>query len=260
MKQVILRQWLNVLAVVATIAVNGLANALPINGVSTGEISDSFSTYFTPAGYVFAIWGLIYLGLIGFGFYQVLPAQRDNPRLRQIDGLFLLSSAANIGWIPLWHYRQFAWTLAVMLVLLACLIGIYLRLGIGRTPVSRGEKWLVHVPFSIYLGWITVATIANVTVVLLDLGWNGGAVSPQIWSVVVLVAAGIIAGLVILNRQDAAFTGVVIWALAGIVVKYLDAPLVAGTAALVAVLVAALLVARLVRGGPSNGGLRQSLA
>jgi hypothetical protein len=130
-----------------------------------------------PAGYVFSIWGLIYLGLIAYAVYQALPAQAHNPDLRSIGYIFVLSSLANIGWILLWHYEVFPATVLVMSVLLVCLIGIYLRLDIGRKQVSNGMRWFVHLPFSIYLGWITVATIANVTrdnvVVLLGLGRLG---------------------------------------------------------------------------------------
>ena len=102
-----LRQIAIILGVVATIVVNGLANALPLNGQLTGEVSDRYLVYFVPAGYVFAIWGLIYLGLAAFAIYQALPAQRANPRLRSIGALFVLASAANIAWIFLWHYEVF---------------------------------------------------------------------------------------------------------------------------------------------------------
>ncbi len=97
------RQILVVVAVLAMIAVNIMANALPINGQATGEISDRFDVYFVPAGYVFSIWGLIYLGLLAYAVYQVLPAQAENPSLRNIGFLFVLSCVANIAWIFLWH-------------------------------------------------------------------------------------------------------------------------------------------------------------
>ena len=189
MKRDTLRQIIIVIAVVATIVVNALANILPFNGQETGAISDRFAIYFVPAGYVFSIWGLIYLGLIAYAVFQALPAQRENPRLRSIGGLFLLSSVANIAWIFLWHYEVFAATLPVMLVLLGSLIAIYLRLGTGRTPVSRAETWTVRVPFSVYLGWITVATVANATQLLYFLGWNGGALGPEVWTVIMLAVA-----------------------------------------------------------------------
>ncbi len=119
MRKDIIRQWVNLLAFGATFALNGLANALPLNGQSTGEISDRFQVYFVPAGYVFSIWGLIYLGLGAFAVYQALPAQREAPRLRRIGYLFALSCLANIAWLFLWHYEQFPLTLVAMLSLLA---------------------------------------------------------------------------------------------------------------------------------------------
>jgi hypothetical protein len=215
---------------VAVIAINGLANALPLNGLNTGEISDRFDVYFVPAGYVFSIWGLIYLGLIGFAIYQALPAQRQNPRLRQIDGLFLVSCLANIAWLFLWHYLQFAWTLVAMLTLLGALIAIHLRLGVGREKAARGERWLVQIPFSVYLGWVSVATIANGTDVLDYVGWNAWGLRPELWAAIMLVAAAVLAGLMLFNRREAAFVLVVIWAFAGIALKQARSPLVANTA------------------------------
>jgi benzodiazapine receptor len=237
-----LRQWVNVLAVIAVIVINGLANALPINGLTTGEISDRFQVYFVPAGYVFSIWGLIYVGLIAFAVYQVLPAQRDNLRLRSIGYLFALSCVANIAWIFLWHYEIFLLTLVAMLALLLLLIAIYLRLDIGRDQVSTAEKWLVHVPFSIYLGWITVATIANVTSLLDYLNWSGWGISPEAWTVIMLVAGLVIASAVSLTRGDVAYMLVIVWAFAGIAVKHADTPVVATAAWVTAVLAALMLV------------------
>jgi benzodiazapine receptor len=147
MRKDTLRQLVVVLAVVATVLLNGLANALPLNGLTTGEISDRFQVYFVPAGYVFSIWGLIYLALAAYAVYQALPAQRENARLGRIGYLFVLSCLANVTWLFLWHYEQFAWTMVAMIGLLLSLIAIYLRLGIGRTQVPPAERWLVHVPF-----------------------------------------------------------------------------------------------------------------
>ena len=114
----ILRQISVIVTILATIVVNGLANALPINGLNTGQISDRFQVYFVPAGYVFSIWGLIYLGLIAFAIFQALPSQRENPRLRETGWWIALGGLANIAWIFLWHYEQFPLTLIAMLVLL----------------------------------------------------------------------------------------------------------------------------------------------
>ncbi len=221
-----LRQITTILGVVATIVVNGLANALPLNGQLTGEVSDRYLVYFVPAGYVFAIWGLIYLGLAAFAVYQALPAQRANPRLRSIGPLFVLASAANIAWIFLWHYEVFPATLAVMLVLLASLIAIYLRLGTGRTQASQAERWAVRVPFSIYLGWITVATVANASQLLYVLGWNGGAIGPQAWAAIMLAVAVVIAILMASTRRDVAYLLVLVWAFIGIALKHAGVPLV----------------------------------
>jgi hypothetical protein len=176
--------------------------------------------YFVPAGYVFAIWGLIYLALIAYGIYQALPAQRDDPRLRRIAAPFIVGSLANMVWLFLWHYLQFPGTLVAMLVLLVSLIDIYLQLNDSKHIVSKAEKWLVHLPFSIYLGWITVATIANVTDLLSYLQWSGWGLKPEIWMVIILVAVLIISSLMNFTRRDIAYSAVILWALAGIGAKF----------------------------------------
>jgi len=242
-----LRQLVNLLAVLATIVVNLLANALPINGQTTGEISDRFSVYFVPAGYVFSIWGLIYLGLIAFAVYQALPSQRESESLRRIGYWFALGSLGNIAWIFLWHYEVFPATLVAMVVLLLSLIVIYLRLDIGRASVTAGERWLVHIPFSIYLGWIAVATIANVTAVLSYWRWDGWGISPELWTVVMLVVGGALAVAALLTRRDVAYALVAIWALAGITVKNVTTTTVATASALVALVVALVLVVQALR-------------
>ena len=255
MNRNLVRQILVVVAVIATIVVNGLANALPINGQNTGDISDRFDVFFVPAGYVFSIWGLIYVGLIAYAVYQVLPSQRDNTRLRSIDVPFYVASAANITWIFLWHYEYFPLTLAAMLVLLASLIVIYLRLDIGRRQPPAGERWLVHLPFSIYLGWITVATIANVTTLLDYLGWNGFGVSEETWLVIMLVAALAIAALMTWRRGDIAYLLVLAWAFAGIAIKHSDNAVVSTASWVATAVVLALVVVCLVRRRTQPGNL-----
>jgi hypothetical protein len=219
-----------VVALLAVVVVNGLANALPINGQTTGEISDRFEVYFVPAGYVFSIWGLIYLTLAGFVIYQALPSQRDNARLRRVGYLFALSCVANLAWIFLWHYEIFSLTIVAMVALLLLLIAIYLRLGIGRTSVPTAERWLVRVPFSIYLGWVTVATIANATSLLDFLGWRGWGISPEIWTVIMLVVGTAVTAAVTFTRGDIAYGLVIAWAFAGIAVKHAGVPIVSTTA------------------------------
>jgi hypothetical protein len=247
MKRDTLRQVVNALALVATVAINGLANALPLNGRTTGEISDRFQVYFTPASYVFSIWGLIYLGLTAFAVYQALPAQRENPRLRRVGYLFALSCLANVVWLFLWHYEIFPLTLVAMVALLLSLIGVYLRLEIGRTRVSAAERWLARVPFSIYLGWITVATVANATSLLDYLGWSGWGVSPEAWTVIMLVVGAGIASAVGLTRGDVAYMLVIVWAFAGIAVKHAATPVVATAAWVTAALVVVMLVVSALR-------------
>lgn len=222
----ITRQISVVVTVLITLVVNGLANALPLNGQNTGQISDRFHVYFVPAGYVFSIWGLIYIGLIAYAIYQALPSQRENPRLRATGWWIALGGLANSVWIFLWHYNQFPLTLVAMLVLLATLIVTYLRLGIGRTAITSGEKWAVHLPFSIYLGWITVATVANITDVLDFLKWNRFGIAPEIWMSIMLVAVLAIAVLMNFTRRDVAYAAVLLWALAGISVKQASVPAV----------------------------------
>jgi hypothetical protein len=222
----IVRQISVAVSVAATILINILANALPLNGLNTGEISDRFSVYFVPAGYVFSIWGIIYIGLVAYAIFQALPSQRQNPRLQSTGWWVVAGGLANIVWIFLWHYEQFPLTLIAMLVLLATLIVTYLRLGTGRTPASKAETWAVRVPFSIYLGWITVATVANVTSLLYFLNWDGFGIAPEVWMGIILVAVLVIAVLMNFTRRDVAYTLVILWALAGIAVKHTSVPAV----------------------------------
>ncbi len=237
------RQAIVVIATLATIVVNGLASSLPLNGLTTGEISDQFAVYFVPAGYVFSIWGVIYLGLLAYTVYQALPAQREQTKLRRIGYLYAGAGLANTAWLFLWHYQLFALTVPVMLVLLGLLIAIYLRLEIGRQTVTAGRRWLVNVPFSIYLGWITVATIANVATLLEYWEWNGWGIYPEYWAAIMLVAGAAIAGAVSLTRGDIAYVAVIVWAFAGIAVKHADTAIVATTAWVAAAAVALTLLA-----------------
>jgi len=236
------RPILNLLAAIVTIFINFLANALPFNNITTGAVSDRFQVFFVPAGYVFAIWGLIYLGLVAFGLYQVLPAQRGNARLERIGWLFIVSCFANCVWIFCWHYLLFPLTAVFILLLLGSLLGIYLRLGIGQVNVSPAERWLVDAPFSLYLGWGSVATIANLSDVLTTWGWNGTDAAAVVWTVALLaVGAGLALAMRYL-RFDAVFGGVIVWAFIGIAVKQAATPTVALAAWVGAGLVAVALV------------------
>ena len=237
----------NILLFLVTVVVNGLANALPLNGQQTGEISNRFDVLFVPANYVFAIWGLIYLALAAFVVYQALPSQQNNPRLQRLGWLFALSNVANTAWIFLWHYEYFALTVLVMAGLLISLIAIYLRLGIGRTTSRGVERWVVDGTFSLYLGWITVATIANVTSYLDFVAWGGWGISPVVWTVLLLVVGVGIAAAMTLRHRDAIYLGVLVWAFAGIAVKQTAEPVVVASASAAAILVTLLIVIALIR-------------
>ncbi|MEX2144416.1 MAG: tryptophan-rich sensory protein [Anaerolineales bacterium] len=220
---------LTILFTLATLTVNALANILPFNGQTTGEISDRFAIRFVPAGYVFSIWGLIYLGLLAFAIYQALPAQRNNKVLDQIAPLYWLASLANGVWIVLWHYEYFTLTIFVMAVLLLALIALYRRLRSAGQP-DAAFRLVAQLPFSIYLGWISVATIANAAQLLYLLNWDAWGLSPEVWAVVMLVVASVLGLAMLLREGDWAYALVLVWAFAGIAVAQADRALVANAA------------------------------
>ena len=233
----------NIVAFILVVVVNILANLLPLNGRTTASISDSYPTLIAPAGYVFSIWGIIYALLLVFTVFQTLPSQKDKPFLRQIGYFFLLSSLANTVWLFLWHYGQIVLSILPMFLLLTSLILIYLRLQIGRSSVTMSEKLSVHVPFSVYLGWITVAPIANVAAAAVSLDLNGLGLGEVTWTVLVIIIALIITLGVIASRRDIAYSLVIIWALVGIVVKQNDQQSIVWSAGISAVVVLVALVA-----------------
>jgi hypothetical protein len=210
-------------AFLGTVVVNALANTLPIAGKGTGELSDLYPNLFVPAGLTFSIWGLIYILLGVFTVFQMRDIfsreKKDMPFLSKAGPLFLLSSAANIGWIFAWHYEQVLLSLLIMLVLLGSLLAIYVRLNIGRERRTGAEKAFVHVPFSVYLGWISVATVANITVFLVNIGWTRFELSEVFWTVVVLVVVAVITLLMLALRSDVSYSLVILWAFAGIMIR-----------------------------------------
>lgn len=232
-----IRQILTIAALGATITINALANIIPINGVITGDVARSIQYYFLPAGYVFAIWGLIYLLLTVYVVFQALPRQRHNPVLRRVAPWFILSNVANSGWIFFWHYELFGWSMVAMGLLLVSLMACYWLLGIGRFAAPPAERRYVHPAFSVYLGWISVATIANATVLLTSRGWNGWGLAPELWAVLLILIAGVLAIVMRLRQGDTAYALVIVWALVGIAVDQRDTVVVAATAGLTAALV-----------------------
>lgn len=240
------RQLVNILALAAVVAFNFISQALPLNGQTSAEIANRYrDMLYFPANYAFSIWGIIYTFLIVFGVYQALPSQRDNPYVARIGYLFAASSAFNIAWLTCFHYNQFALSIVMMLLLLATLLAIYVRIGVGVTNVPRAVKIAVHIPFSIYLGWITAATIANAGYVLVDAGWNGLGLSPELWAVMMLTVTGLVATALVWLRRDIAYGLVIVWAVSAIAVRHgaissvaVAAVAVAGVTAVLVVLVA----------------------
>ncbi|MBI3163395.1 MAG: tryptophan-rich sensory protein [Chloroflexi bacterium] len=242
-----LRQFATLLSVVLALMVNILASTLPLNGQNTGEISDRFQVYFVPAGYVFAIWGIIYIGWIAFTIFQSRADQKESPRLRRLGYLFALSGLANAAWLFCWHYNLFGLSVLVMLALLGLLIASYLRLNVNRESVSRAERWSVDIPFGVYLGWITVATVANVTDWLYLIEWNGFGIAPQTWAVIMIAVASTLGLAMSVTRRDAVYLAVLVWSFAGIAVKQSSEPVIVTSAWIAAALMAGLIVLSLLR-------------
>lgn len=216
----ILLKCMNVLAFALTVVVNGLAGGTTfLGGKLTSEISDANPTLITPAGYVFSIWGVIYVLLGVFMIFQLLPSQKGENYKEKIGWLFVLSSLLNIIWLFLWQYEYLSLSVVLMFMLLATLIAIYLRLNIGKSAVPLREKLAVHLPFSVYLGWITIASIANVAVTLVSVGWDGFGISQETWAILIVIVALLITLLVVATRKDVAYGLVIVWALLGIAVK-----------------------------------------
>jgi hypothetical protein len=243
------RQYVNLLAMLAALTVNILSNALPLNGLNTGDISDRFRVFFVPAGYVFSIWGPIYIGWIAFIVFQFRRAQKESPRMRALGYWFALSCVFNAAWLFCWHYELFGLSVLVMLALLATLILSYLRLDVSRARVGALERWSVDIPFGLYLGWVSVAAIANITSFLYYIQWDGFGISSEIWAVIMLAVASLLGLLMSRTRRDAAYLLVFVWAFSGIALKHLATPVVANAAWAAAGLALALAVLSILRRG-----------
>jgi hypothetical protein len=218
----------NIFAVVITILINALAVLLPLNGKTTQELSDALPNLFVPAGITFSIWSIIYILWIVFAVYQARDlfkkVEIEMPFMQQITVLFIMSSVANSAWIFLWHYEYVGLSLLMMIILLFSLLAIYLRLNIGKSNATITEKICVHIPISVYLGWITVATIANVTAFLVSMNWDGFGIEPLIWTIIIIVVGTLLTILMLALRKDIAFSLVVLWAFFGIWMKRLTQP------------------------------------
>jgi hypothetical protein len=204
------------------VATNYLANALPLNGRETGEVSDFYDNLFTPAGITFSIWGLIYALLAIHILYQWglfhETGRQNGPLLRKVGILFSLSSLANTVWVFAWHYDQILLSTLIIITMLVLLATIAVTL--RDAALSMREQWLVRLPFSVYFGWLTVATVANITVWLVSIGWDGFGIDNQVWAVIVVALAAAIGTLTMLRNRDIAYGLVLLWAFTGILIKH----------------------------------------
>lgn len=206
----------------AMVVVNYLANGLPLNNRSTGQISNDYPNLFAPAGLAFSIWGLIYLLLLGYVIYQFANKdQKIEEAIKKINPLFIATCIANIFWIFAWHYDVIWLSVLIMLALLFLLIKIADI--INKEQFKGWGKLFIYLPFSIYFGWITVATIANITIFLVSINWNGFGVADYIWTSVILLVGATIGTTRMQKDKNIAYGLVLVWAYLGILLKHLSA-------------------------------------
>lgn len=222
---------LNMIGFIVVLVVNGLANALPLNGITTGDIADLYPNFFTPAGFTFGIWGAIYLFLGFFILRQTVYYFRFGSvpiEVGKIGYLFLFSCLMNAAWIVAWHFLYITLSFVIMLLLLASLTIIYLRLRGGQLAGRRAagflDFWTMHAPFRLYLGWITAATLANLTVLLVHRGFDAMTTAGMIWATAMVFIAMILGLLVLIFRRDLMYTAVLLWTFIGILFKRINAP------------------------------------
>jgi hypothetical protein len=234
----LLRQVTTFVAIIGSILVNTFSNFYPLNGVNIGDLSNTLfsEVKVTPANYAFAIWGLIYIGLIAFAIYQLQPTQRYNPRLQRSGYLLAFACVSQCVWIYLFLDRFFLASIIPMFGILLSLIGTYQRLGIGQQSVSRQERWFIHIPISIYLGWITVASVVNVAIALYSINWNGWGMPSTLWTVMMMIVSALIAALMTIQGHDTAYRLVIVWALVAIAVRQIDTPFITMTGAVLAII------------------------
>lgn len=222
MKQVKTLQVLNLIGILAVITVNFLANYLPINDVPTGKVSADYENLFTPAGFTFSIWSVIYLGLISFSVYQFQGFRKDissktNTIVSSIGVIFILNCIANIFWLLAWHHYLLQLSLILMIFILTTLIDINGRL--RKVDHTRKSYWATVVPFGLYLGWICVATIANFAVYLTSIEWGGFGIAENTWAIALAIVAGLIALFLLHYMQSYPAALAIMWGLLGILFK-----------------------------------------
>lgn len=216
-KSAIFWRILATVSFVAMIVVNALANALPINGLTTGEVSDLYPNLFTPAGITFSIWSVIYLMLGGFIIQSWRHVNGDT--ITRLLPSFVITCLLNSTWILVWHNLLPAVSVVIMLLLLITLVTVFLKIQ-RDVPRTKINILFIVAPFSIYFAWICVATIANVSAWLTSLHADSLSSTPQMWTIIMMVVATVIAIRIFLKYQSPEFTAVVFWALLGIFLRW----------------------------------------
>ena len=226
MKNIRIFKWANAIALAIMFYVTYLSLALPLGGRTTAELSDLYVSFFTPAGITFMIWNVIYLGLLAFVIHSFLDrGEREHGAseyIPRLGWLFAVSCLLNAGWLFAWHYNVIWLSVLIMLSLLFVLTRIYLKLEIGKLEkISWRRKLFVHAPFQFYLGWISVATVANVSAFLISAGVVMTNVLQQAISIILMVVVLYLANRMSRERRDAIYSIVIAWAFFGIGMKYL---------------------------------------
>lgn len=254
-------QWANTIAVIVTIVFNILSQALPIGVDTNAVLANQYNpyNYFLPANYVFAIWGVIYLGMIAFAWWQSRPEQRANPRFHAIGWWFVIGSLGNVGWLILFQNLQFAASMIPLVTLLVTLGIMYVRIRQIQRPAGALERIGLFGFISLYFAWSAVATVANGAFILLSLQFGvtnvnvTAAITPELigqyqtWGAIMLIVAGLIATAVVFTNGDLVYAGVIVWAFVGIIARHTE---------IAAVVIPAAVMAALALAGATIGLLR----
>ncbi len=269
---------INLLAFIGMLVVNILATSLPLNNLTTGELSDALPNLFVPIGFTFSIWGVIWLLLAAYlvaqfryvfsgggasaplsqtsqphvdlpqaSRSQASPSQASPPQASPyapgvVGVWFPLNMVLNAGWIFAWHYQFVGVSVLIMLALLATLIVMFLRLDQAVSSEGGGSARFARVPISVYFGWITIATIANITAFLVSVNWDGWGVSEVVWTVVVIVVGLLVTLAMLVRHRAIAFSAVAVWAFVGIAAKRISEGTPEGPAVLVTAIIAAVVI------------------
>ena len=237
----------NLVAFAVVVLFNVLSNALPLNDQTQTEISAKYPSLFTPAGFTFSIWGVIYLALLAFVIWQAFPAQRNSVKVASVSRWFQVNCTLNALWLVVWHYDLVAVAMLVMLAILVTLVLIYSRLLATLDDAPVAEHLALYLPFSLYTAWISVATIANASILQFAMGWNDVVFSAVEWTLLKLAVAGAIGATMIVRIRDLPFALVIAWAAYGISVMQSATPAVSAAAQTLSVLLLLLVMVEAAR-------------